>query len=196
MQLSKKYKQFLPGDLLSFSGYNLAGLVINLGSYGIPFFGLSHIGIAAEYLGKVRLFESTSLNNTPCLIQGKNVSGSQIQNIDTRIKAYPGMVKRIPIKKKLTNSESRRLTEYLIKNIGHPYDYLGAERSGGKLWAQLHRFFHEESGESLFCSEWVALALRQIDVFRTGNASSWNPNSLYRELVRRGIYCRRVKLTN
>ena len=196
MQSSKIYKQFSPGDLVSFSGHNLSGLIINLGSFGIPFYGLSHIGIVANYLGSPKLFESTSLNNTPCLIQGKNVSGSQVQDIDTRIKAYPGTVKRIPLKKELTDGESRRLTEYLVENIGHPYDYLGAERSGGKLWAQLHRFFHEESGESLFCSEWVALALRQIDVFRTGNASSWNPNSLYRQLIRRGIYGRRLKLTD
>lgn len=195
MQSSKKFKQFLPGDLVSFSGHNLSGLVINLGSFGIPFFGLSHIGIVANYLGKLRLFESTSLNDTPCLIQGKNVSGSQVQNLDIRIKAYPGTVKRIPLKTPLGDGKSRRLTEYLVESVGQPYDYLGAERSGGILWAQLHRFFHEESAESLFCSEWVALALRHIDVFRTGNASSWNPNSLYRQLIKRGIYCRRVKLT-
>lgn len=181
---------------MSFSGHNLSGLIINLGSFGIPFFGLSHIGIAANYLGTLRLFESTSLNDTPCLIQGKNVSGSQVQDLDVRVAAYPGTVKRIPLKRKLTLGQSRQLTEYLVENAGQPYDYLGAERSGGILWARLQRFFHEESAESLFCSEWVALALRQIDVFRTGNASAWNPNSLYRQLVKRGIYHCRCKLTN
>lgn len=179
---------------MGFSGRNLSGLIINLGSFGIPFYDFSHIGIVANYMGRNRLFESTSLNSLPCLIQGKPVSGSQCQCLDSRIRGYRGSVRRIPLKTPLTDKQSSRLTEYLVKNTGTPYDYLGAERSGGKLWAQMHRLLHPEDAKSLFCSEWCVLAMREIDVFRATNASAWNPNSLYRAVVRRGMHGRRRRL--
>ncbi len=175
---------------------SLTGLSINLGSFGIPFYDLSHIAIAANYLGKPRLFESTTLAEGKCLIQNKQVAGSQVHNIDTRIKGFKGRVYRIQPRKPLSPRQSRRLTEYLVDNVGHPYDYFGAERSGGKLWSQLNRLLHPENQASLFCSEWCALALREIDVFRTGNASSWSPNSLYRELRRRNIVLRRKRIAH
>lgn len=180
---------------MGFSGRNLSGLIINIGSFGIPFRDFSHIGIVANYLGRNRLFESTSLNSLPCLIQNKPVSGSQCQDLDLRIRFYRGSVRRIPLKDPLTSEQSVDLTEYLVDNTGLPYDYLGAERSGGKLWAQMHRLLHPEDATALFCSEWCVLAMREIDVFRATNASAWNPNSLYRAVRRRGTYGKRQKLT-
>ncbi len=180
------------GDLIGFSAYSLTGLIINLGSFRLPFIGLSHIGIVGNYLGRPRLFESTSLNASPCLIQNRCVSGSQVQNLDTRIMPFKGRVYRIQPTRPLSTAQGKDLSAYLIDTVGKPYDYFGAERSGGKLWAQMHRLLHAESAASLFCSEWVALALREINVFHTGNASSWSPNSLYRELRRRDVYSRRL----
>ena len=180
---------------MGFSAWSLTGFLINIGSFGLPFRDFSHIGIVANYMDRLRLFESTTLNVLPCLIQGKRVSGSQCQNLDARIRGFRGSVRRIPIKEPLTEEQSKALTEYLVKNVGTPYDYLGAERSGGKLWAQLHRLLHPEDTALLFCSEWCVLAMREIDVFRSTNASAWNPNSLYRALLRRGTHGRRQRLT-
>lgn len=180
---------------MGFSALSLTGALINVGSFGIPFYGFSHVGIVASYGGRNRLFESTTFNTLPCLIQGKPVSGSQCQGLDARIRAFRGSVRRIPLLEPLNSDQKGQLTEYLVSNVGQPYDYLGAERSGGKLWAQMHRLLHPEDTASLFCSEWCALALRKIDVFRTKNVSAWNPNSLYRSLLRRGTYGRRQKLS-
>lgn len=180
---------------MGFSAFSLTGVLINIGSFGIPFYGFSHIGIVASYFGRNRLFESTTFNTSPCLIQGKSVSGSQCQSLDIRIRSFQGSVRRIPIKNPLTLEQGTRLTEYLVSNTGKPYDYLGAERSGGKLWAQMHRLLHPEDTASLFCSEWCVLAMRETDVFRSTNASAWNPNSLYRAVVRRGTHGRRQRLT-
>lgn len=181
-----------PGDMLGFSGYDLSGIGINLGSGGLPFFGLSHIGIIARYNGILRLFESTTLCKLPCIIQGKSVSGAQVHDIKRRCEGYNGKVYNLRLKKELTPEQSKKLTNFLVKDVGKPYDLLGAGISGGWFLRKIKAILRPQDLNNLFCSEWCASALNEIDVFHTGNASTWNPNSLYRESKRRGI-CHKKK---
>ena len=182
------------GDLIAFSGWNLSGLVINLGTFGIPFYGFSHIGIVAAWNGNLRLFESTTLCKQPCLIQNSQVSGAQCHDIDTRISGYRGIIWKISLRIPLRIWQKGALAAYLHRDVGRSYDMLGAERSGGFLWQAFNRFLRPEDLNNLFCSEWVAASLRSIDVFRTANASAFNPNYLYRELRRRNIVLRCERL--
>jgi hypothetical protein len=176
-----------PGDLIGFSGYDLSGLVINLGTFGIPFYNISHIGIIAEHHNKLMLFESTTLCELPCLIQGEPVSGAQAHCITSRIDNYNGRTWHYPLSQGLTCDQSYNLTEYLLKDIGKEYDMLGAIRSGGWLFSSIENWFRGQDLNNLFCSEWVASAHHHIDLFRTRSSSRWNPNSYVRETYRRGI---------
>jgi hypothetical protein len=42
---------FKPGDILGFSGDTWVSATINLATYGIPYWHLSHVGIVAEWDG-------------------------------------------------------------------------------------------------------------------------------------------------
>ena len=46
------------GDILAFSGHSLTSAFINVVSYGIPFWSVSHVGIIGEHEGRLLLFES------------------------------------------------------------------------------------------------------------------------------------------
>ena len=175
------------GDLIGFSGYSLSGLIINLGTFGIPFYDLSHIGIVADYKGELVLFESTTLCEQPCLVQGKLVSGAQAHNLTTRIDTYKGRTWHYPLIRPLPQKHSEKLSQHLLKDIGKPYDMLGAIRSGGWLFSKIESWFRDEDLNNLFCSEWVANAHHHIDLFRTRSSSRWSPNSYVRETYRRGI---------
>ena len=177
-----------PGDLIGFSGYNLSGIGINIFSGGFPFYGISHIGIVARYQGVLRLFESTTLCDLPCLVQGKPVSGAQVHDLDRRKNGYRGKVYHIPLKKELSFDQRNSLTTYLLNDVGKPYDMLGAGVSGGWFLRKIKAVLRPEDLNNLFCSEWCAAALDDINIFHTGNASTWNPNALYQE-ARRSSVC-------
>ncbi len=182
------------GDLIGFSGYDLSGIGINIGSGGWPFYGISHIGIVARYQGVLRLFESTTLCKLPCLHQGKSVSGAQVHDWNRRVKNYNGKVYCIQLKKRLTEKQSKSLTTYLLNDVGKPYDMIGAGISGGWFLRKIKAVLRPQDLNNLFCSEWCAAALDDIDVFHTGNASTWNPNSLYRESRRRGVCLKKERI--
>lgn len=40
---------FQPGDFLGFSERSLRGIIVNLATWGIPFVGLSHVGIIGQH---------------------------------------------------------------------------------------------------------------------------------------------------
>ena len=180
-----------PGDLLGFSGYDLSGIGINLATAGLPYFGLSHIGIIARYQGILRLFESTTLCPLPCIVQGKPVSGAQVHAILKRIRGYYGKVYHLKLKE---SCDSELLTKFLLKDVGKPYDMIGAGLSGGWFLRKIKHWLRPQDLNNLFCSEWCASALNAVDIFHTGNASVWNPNALYREMRRRGICHKKVTL--
>lgn len=182
------------GDLIGFSSHDLSGFMINLGSFGIPFYGLSHIGILAHQNHKLRLYESTTLCELPCLVQKKIVSGAQVHNIDTRVAKYNGKVYHIPLTKPLNQLERLKLTGFLLKSVGRPYDMLGAGLSGGHILRKISRFLRDQDLNNLFCSEWCAAAHNYLNRFHTGNASTWNPNAFYRESRKRNTVKEKIRI--
>lgn len=168
-----------PGDILGFSSFDLSGAIINLATWGIPFFGVSHVGIVARHQGRLLLFESTTMNKRPCEIRGKKIWGAQAHLINPRIEEYNGKVWHYSLNGRVDSDE---LSRFLCKDLGKRYDFLGAARS-----ALITKFFRDEDLNNLFCSEWVAEALSHLNVFDTTNSSRWSPNSLMRKLVRKGV---------
>lgn len=188
----------LPGDIIGFSGFNAASYFINAMTYGLPGWGISHVGIVAAYPKDRQdinlIFESTDEAATPCYIQHAFVTGTQAQLVEPRLASYAGRIWHYPLVKPLKSWESKALTRFLMGGLGKRYDAADAPKAGLKLWAWLNSQFYPENMESLFCSEWVAAAHRFIERFDTTNISSWSPNALLREERRRGILLKPVRL--
>lgn len=172
------------GDLIAFAGRRWTSKVINLGTFGIPGWSPSHVGIIGEYRGEHLLFESTTLSTLPCLIQGKPFKGVQACTLEDRVATYNGRIWRYPLARKLFDDERERLNAFLVHHVGVPYDRRGAIRSGGRLWANLWSAFENECLSQIFCSELLAAAYRDIGVLHSTNASRWNPRRLIIRLRR------------
>ena len=171
------------GDVIGFSGNSWISGLINIGTYGIPFWGISHVGIMAHAAdGRLLIFESTTLEDMPCEIAGECFNGTQAHTLDKVLKAYDGKVWHYPLSRPLYDSEDKRLNEFLMATIHTPYDMMGAFRSGGIGLSWIESCFREQDLHLIFCSEWIASALSYIGIFHTDNASRWNPNRLVRRL--------------
>ncbi len=177
-----------PGDIIGFSGECLISDLVNIATYGIPRWGISHVGIMGEAAdGRLLLFESTTLDGLPCEIMGKPILGTQAHGLDSVLAAYRGKVWRYPLSRSLYDDERRRLTDFLMGTIGMPYDEMGAFRSGGLGLSWIESLFREQDLTKIFCSEWCCAAHAAIGVFRTDNASRWNPNRFVRSERKQGI---------
>jgi hypothetical protein len=184
------------GDIIGFSGRSWVSAAINIATYGIPLWGISHVGILANCPdGKLRLFESTTLDgDIPCEITGKPICGTQAHALDFILGHYDGKAYHYPLYRPLYPNEDERLTEFLIDTIGVPYDMLGAFRSAGVGLSWIESLFREQDLTSIFCSEMVAAAYATVGLFATDNVSRWNPNRLVRRLRRAGILLRPRRL--
>lgn len=177
-----------PGDIIGFSGDGLISDVINIATYGLPRWGISHVGIMGEASdGRLLLFESTTLDGFPCEIAGKPFNGAQAHTLETIVEAYRGKVWRYSLYRKLYENERHRLTEFLMRTIGTPYDEMGAFRSGGEGLSWIESLFREQDLTRIFCSEWCCAAHTAIGIFQTDNVSRWNPNRFVRVERRQGI---------
>ncbi len=168
--------------------------VINAGSYGIPRYGLSHIGIICEYEGIHYLFESTTLNgDRPCAIRGVPVSGVQAHTVEDFLQR-PGKIWHYPMRTRLYSHQSVRLRLELLELLGREYDLQGALRSGGCFLRILEKTFRIQDISTLFCSEMVAYVLTRIGIAHIINASGQSPNSLVRRTHRQAITGKRNRL--
>lgn len=182
------------GDLVTFSAYTALGVGINLATYGVPFFGASHIAIVGTYDRKKVLFESTTLNDVPCLIQGERVSGVQATDFDDRTRNYRGKVFHHPLSVPLTRVEKQRLNRFLLSHIGKDYDAIGAFRSGGIAWSWIESKLRRADLTSLFCSEYCAAAHKKLNRLETKNVSRWSPNAFIRRQRRDKIVARKIRV--
>lgn len=182
-----------PGDILAFSGHTVAGVVINLATYGIPFVSINHVGVLAESDGRLLFFDSTRWE-MPCEIQGEVYLGAQAQTIENAVAAYPGKVWHYPLYRPLFTAENQRLSEYLQRTVGTPYDLLGAALSAGFLFSWLTSRLRRQCLQEVFCSEMLAATYAYIGLMPTANASRWNPNRLIRHLRRQGALARPWRL--
>ncbi len=184
------------GDIIAFSGFGRKSVIVNLATFGWPFWWASHVGIVGEHDGEQLLFESTTLSNVPCVITGKPFKGVQAVRLADRVKAYNGRVYHYPIYRPLFGFESERLNEFLLSKIGVPYDLHGGMRSATLGLSWLESRFQGEDLNYIFCSELVAAAHARIGLLQTTSASRWNPNRLIRYERRTGILRRARRLRN
>lgn len=188
LSLSKKPRPApKAGDLIGFSGDSWLSAGINLATYGVPFWSLSHVGIIGEHEGELLLFESTTLTDLPCVVQGKAVCGTQAVRLDSRVASYKGKIWHYSIYRPLYPFESKRLTGFLLEYLGQNYDTIGAFRAGGIGWSWIESKLRRQDLSSLFCSEYCAAAHAHVGIFRTDHVSRWSPNRLIRAKRRRGI---------
>ena len=175
--------KFFDGTILGFSGREFISDVINVGTGGIPRWGISHVGIVARGpQGNQLLFESTTLDPLPCEIQHKLFNGCQAHKLDDVIANYDGRIWAYPLTRPLYEFEESRLSEYLISTVGTPYDAMGAFRSAGVGFSWFESLLRLEDLHHIFCSAWVAKALSMIGVLPTDDADRWSPNHLLRRL--------------
>ena len=166
-----------PGDIIGFSGRSFTSDAVNLLSFGLPRWGLSHVGICSHHDTRyeLQLYDSAS------------GFGVRNQHLFQGIRKYGGRAWLYKLQRPLYTHELSRLAGHTQKDLGKEYDTAGALQAGGKLWAALQGVARGEDLTTFFCSEFVAEQLSYIGVFNTSNASRWNPNHLMRTLRRLGI---------
>jgi len=198
--MAKKYLDssvIKAGDIIGFSGYNWISAGVNIATYGIPLWDLSHVGVMANTPDKrLLIFESTTLDgNHPCEITGKPIAGTQAHHLERIIKLYHGAVWHYPLYRPLYAWEDERFIEFLMGTIGTPYDEMGAFRSAGVGFSWIESLFREQNLTTIFCSEWIAAAYTYVGLHPMDNVSRWNPNRLARHLRGDGILgkARRLK---
>lgn len=168
------------GDIVAFSGFGRTSVIVNLVTYGIPYWSASHVGIIGEHGGEQLLFESTTLSNIPCVIQERSFQGVQAVHLEDRVLSYDGRAWLYPIYRPLFGFEADRLNEFLHQQVGVPYDMVGGMRSAGVGLSWIESRLRGEDLELLFCSELVAAAHNLIGLLQTENSSRWSPNKLIR----------------
>lgn len=169
-----------PGTIVGYCGYNLISQLINLVTYGVPFYGLSHIEIVGQ---NDVLYGSTTLTDRECYFQGKKVAGVQAHLAETRFKEYKG---KIWVYEPRQEIDAPKLERFLQKHLGAPYDYYGAFKAGGFFYRKLRAMFDKESLTSIFCSELCAAAYKDQGLFDFKN-KGWSPNALARKFVKLGL---------
>jgi hypothetical protein len=185
---------FKAGDLIGFSGTTLVSDLINVGTYGIPRWGLSHVGVLATHEGELLLFESTTLDGLPCVIAGKPFNGVQAHRLNDVLKAYKGKVWHYPVYRPLYEIEDARLSTFLLGKIGTPYDEMGAFRAAGIGLSTFESLLHPQDLSHIFCSELCAAAYSEIGLMPTAAAQRWSPNRLARHLCRHEILLKPFRL--
>lgn len=188
-----------PGTMVFFAGNDWLGRAIALATSTpwqllVQRRWISHVAIIADYEhddGDLLLWESTSLGDAPCAIQGKVVRGVQAHDVGERISNYNGKVWVSHPRRRLTIPQRNALSESLINRLGTDYDYTQAGLAG--LWLLRHWFWwvgvpNPEDDRNLFCSELVRLELEKIEVFGQANCSRYAPAKLAREPQDLGIY--------
>jgi hypothetical protein len=177
-----------PGDLIGFSGEGFTGDIINLGTYGIPRWGICHVGIMGEANdGRLLLFESTTLDDLPCEISGVRFNGTQAHQLDAVLQRYRGKVWHYPLYRSLYEFERQRLTQFLMGTIHVPYGMMEAFRSAGIGLSCVESLLRKQDLHRIYCSEWCAAAHAFIGIMPTANVGRWSPNHLVRHCRAHGV---------
>ncbi len=173
--------QFKSGDIIAFSGRNFLSDIINIGTYGVPRWSISHVGIIGNIGIGSYLFEALPI-------------GVVAYSTERTIREYNGRVWVYPLYRELYKHEEDKLSGLLSNTIGVPYDKEGAGRSAGFLFAAIQAVFRGQDLSTFFCSELIANKLSEIGIHPVTNASKWNPNRLVRDLRNDRIVCKPMRL--
>jgi hypothetical protein len=189
------------GDVVGFSGSHYLSDFINVVTYGVPRYSISHVGILARKnkRSKWLVFEANEDVPYPCAITKRKHDGVQAHSLDLLLERYPGKawlyrLKGPAILKMEDGQQYLSLYDAMCTELGTPYDWMGAKRAGGFFHSAIHALLHKQDTSSLFCSELVAMILNEYGILDTNNVSKWSPNRLMRHLVRKQIYDKAVRL--
>jgi len=180
-----------PGTILGFTNCRPLSWAIALGTWGVPGISIIHVGIVApldKNSSKNVLYESTAEVRQPCLIQKKRIAGLQAHDLKWRIKAYKGRIWKYTPMNPFTEEQVDKLIDFCYDNLGVSYDFLGAWRARQAGFGWLEKRYREEDLSALFCSEFVAAAIRTSGYADIKNASKWSPRYLCKYLVNEGLY--------
>ena len=189
-----KETDFLPGDLLLFAGRSLESRWIAAVTCSsrqlLAGQWFSHVGICArDARGRVLVWESTTLCDLPCEITKRKLCGTQAHLPRERLARYEGTAWRLRLasREALSERQSLRLTDFLMSEIGRPYDYEGAMISA--TWRlRLCRTLYPTL-DKLFCSFYVLAALKDIGaVDKDLNPRAYSPARVARDLMYWGTY--------
>lgn len=186
----------LPGDIIGFLGSSPLSKLICAGTGGYPFWpylGLSHVGIIGVWEGQSLLFESTTLCDVPCTIQGKPFKGTQAHPLQDRLNSYSGLIWHYPLATPLYHDKTERLNAFLLANIGHDYDRLAALFAADIAPSFVESWLHPERRDSC-CSVWCAAAHQNIGIFTTSDVGRWSPTRFTRCERRQGILSAPIRL--
>ncbi len=180
---------YLPGDVLGFSRRGCVGYTINLATWGIPGWGLSHVALVGRHprTGVRVLWESLLTIDRRCLVQGTYTTGVQVQPIKERIRRYPGRVWHYPLVEPLHAAQLEELDDFCLEYLGVDYDQIGAFRSRGL--SLVERFiFRPQDLTSVFCEEFLLAVHHRLGLVNGNlNASRMNPNKGTRYEVKQGV---------
>lgn len=185
-----------PGDIIGFLGNSGISRTICIGTGGWPFWpylGLSHVGIMGESHGKTLLFESTTLCDLPCAIQGKPFRGTQAHPLEDRVATYPGRIWHYPLSEPLWDNERERLNAFLLEHIGADYDKFAALFAADLAPSWVESYLNPEHRDSC-CSVWACAAHAYIGRFSTSNVGRWSPTRFCRAERRQGLLAAPVRL--
>lgn len=182
------------GDLIFVSSKGAVSDLINLATWGLPRVGFSHVMLVGDRHGYPVIFESTSFNRPPCLIQGRAVRGVQCHNLEDVIERGSKMY-LCSLRSELYREQENRYNGYLRGRIGRDYDFIGAGLSGGILLKYLASWGCKESNHTMFCSELAAEAAVITGIWNQRHYSRWSPNSLYRRMFYGGVYNKARRIT-
>lgn len=220
-KIKRVLRTIKPGDVIGFSGRNWISAGINIGTFGLPSWGISHVGIASFDSGSIASYDDNVLamqkelsskygkplsrlstmymagikaGPGPRLFESTSKTGVRSIDLAKAVREYDGRVWVYPLSRPLFLNEMARLTDTATSLVGTSYDVSGAIHSGGLLVQLLSALVRGEDLTSLFCAEFAASQLSHIGVFPTSNASRWSPNHFVRKLRRMGIVNRPVRL--
>jgi hypothetical protein len=192
-----------PGTVLGFTGQGFVSWLIETWT-GFP---ESHVAVIVRiaksdlsekmrslndhWIDGLYLVECTTLCKWPCMVQHIRFSGTQVQNINTRVLDYQGKASVIVPVTRLDDCESKALTAKAVNLIGTPYSVEAAALAGTHI---IKRFFVWVglAGIHEFCVKAVGDILQAAIGYRWGYptvvAGGDCPGLFMRELVYSGLF--------
>jgi len=179
-----------PGDILLFRGagwksFGIAAATC-LPSQWIGGCAPSHAAIVAEYDGQACIFESTSLCDLPCLIQGRPVKGVQCHPAGERVEKYAGKAWQMRPAEPPSGWQRQKLADWCRDQIGSTYDFDSLLVTGTIL---RRLTFIRPRPHATICSRYVMQALRAASIVNGEWApSEWTPAKIARRLPHDELY--------
>lgn len=186
--------KYRPGDGIGLQSPSCVGRVIRVCTladlfwwfYGLP--PVDHVGIVGYKtpFGE-GLYEA--------LVETGAVECNPLRDQLRRYLATGCRVWHYPLAKPLNDEEAGRLHRWLDKQVGKPYDHVGAlrARSLGCGWFR-HLLPSRETLGNWFCSELDGAGLREVNRFHTRNVSEWAPSWFCAEEVWRGVFVNPIEV--